>query len=139
MSIRNFQNLVCEIELISRSRVHSVCVTTSDLFISVLDPPSLRIIPFPTSVPSPSPRTPTTPLPRLSRFPSTLSLNQPNPPSMSRRGSGWEGLPGVNGAGGESEVVVMSDWDWLIGRDKQDGKPSPSTLHSWDSRLTGKD
>ncbi|GAA5895098.1 Ric1p [Sporobolomyces salmoneus] len=99
-----------------------VCVTPADLIVSVLDPPSLRIIPFPStsfpgsaasSVPSSAP-----PSSRLSRFPSTISLNSQPAPQMGRRASGWEGSSA--GPGKDSEVIVLDDWDWLVGRDRKD-------------------
>ncbi|GAA6007995.1 hypothetical protein JCM11491_006569 [Sporobolomyces phaffii] len=109
-----------------------VCVTGLDLIVSVLDPPSLRIIPFPSppssssssssSFPTPAPTSPPA-LSRLSRFPSTISLSATPTPSvsMARRGSGWEGsTAGQATTTRDSQVVVLDDWDWLVGRDRSD-------------------
>ncbi|GAA5924449.1 RIC1 family protein [Sporobolomyces koalae] len=113
--------------------VGCVCVTRSDLLIAVQDPPSLRIIPFPVSTNRSSAKLNSAPSSsRLSRFPSTISLSSlPSPlpaPALARRGSGWEGIPGSvpshspNNAtgGGDSDVIVLDDWDWLVGRDRQE-------------------
>lgn len=80
----------------------SVCTTPDSLLVAVLDPPSLRIVPFPSFAPDPFARTP--------------------PPSgaMSghqRRGSTWNALSLGMNQRGESEAVVLDDWKWLIGKD----------------------
>ncbi|GAA5957240.1 hypothetical protein JCM3765_000401 [Sporobolomyces pararoseus] len=122
-----------------------VCLTRTDYLVSVLDPPCLRIIPFPssstsstattTTTTSPTPPPPPPPLPlsssRLSRFPSTISSNsqQPVPQSLGRRGSGWEFTTTstststtLTAGSGErdSEVIVLDDWNWLIGKERKD-------------------
>ncbi|GAA6042843.1 hypothetical protein JCM8097_004456 [Rhodosporidiobolus ruineniae] len=108
--------------------VACVCTTPSDLLVAVQDPPSLRVIPFP-SAPTPlnDPSSSRLPLvnvvPPSSRNSSTTSLSSTlneKRPGHQRRSSAWEGLPaGMSGEGG-SEVIVLDEWDWLVGRDKGD-------------------
>lgn len=73
----------------------SVCATVDSLLVSVLDPPSLRIIPFP-SFYAPGQALPTT---------NTL-------------GATWTGLATGMSERGESEAVVLDEWDWLVGNDR---------------------
>jgi hypothetical protein len=90
----------------SPSSYRSVCLTPHSLLVAVQDPPSLRIIPFPTHTSQGSSTVPPTP---------SLPPNNPQ-----RRGSGWERLPGNLQSGGESEAIVLDEWKWLIGRDRED-------------------
>lgn len=87
----------------------SVCLTDSDLLLAVQDPPSLRIVPFPAPASSATSSASRLPFGR-----------QPPPPP--RRGSGWDSLP--NGLHGEtaSETIILTDWDWLVGRDRTNGE-----------------
>ncbi|GAA5979590.1 hypothetical protein JCM10908_002976 [Rhodotorula pacifica] len=88
--------------------IGSICLTEHDLLIAVQDPPSLRVIPFPAPASTPTAST------------SRLAFHRQAPPMVPRRGSGWDSVP--SGLTGEtaSETIVMSDWDWLIGRDRAD-------------------
>ncbi|GAA6025117.1 hypothetical protein JCM10207_000636 [Rhodosporidiobolus poonsookiae] len=105
-----------------------VCATDTDLLVAVQDPPSLRVIPFPSSTrpdPSSTSRLPLiNVLPPSSANSSTASLPLPHPASPEKKGhkrrpSAWEGLPaGVSGEG-ETEVEVLDDWEWLVGRDRE--------------------
>ncbi|BGP18933.1 hypothetical protein JCM10213_005480 [Rhodosporidiobolus nylandii] len=102
-----------------------VCTTSTDLLVAVQDPPSLRVVPFPSAsvpeTPSSSRLPIITVLPSPSRNSSTTSLSMLSASegkSHGRKNSTWEGLPaGVSGEG-ESEVVVLDEWEWLVGRDK---------------------
>ncbi|BGO89111.1 hypothetical protein NBRC10512_003856 [Rhodotorula toruloides] len=89
--------------------VGCVCVTPSDLLVAVQDPPSLRVIPFPNISSEASAST--------SRLP---TFGRPAPPPVQRRGSGWDSLPAGLAGEGESEAVVLDEWDWLVGRDRKD-------------------
>lgn len=93
----------------------SVCVTPSDLLVAVQDPPILRIVPFPsTVVPDSSASSSTSRLPTFGKAPAA--------PSLQRRASGWEGLPqGLGAHEGASDAVPLSEWEWLVGRDRDDG------------------
>ncbi|GAA6063151.1 hypothetical protein JCM10212_006309 [Sporobolomyces blumeae] len=143
--------------------VGCVCVTPSDLLVSVLDPPSLRIIPFPRPSTQLAPSLSSRPsVGRLSRFPSTASLQLGSPGGggggsggassskdlassstatlAARRGSGWEGLAHGQRGDGESEAVVLDEWEWLVGRDRKDVTissivPVPRTATSLDFDL----
>jgi hypothetical protein len=110
--------------------LHSVCITTTDLLVAVQDPPSLRVLPFPTAA-SAIPETPSssrlplvTVVPSASRNSSSTSLHTdgtPSRPSHNRRSSTWEGLPaGLSGEAG-SEAIMLDEWDWLVGRDRESG------------------
>ncbi|KAM0787921.1 hypothetical protein ACM66B_006127 [Microbotryomycetes sp. NB124-2] len=77
-----------------------VCVTDHSLLVAIQDPPTLRIVPFPTFAPA------------------RHSVSQPS--NADRRGSGWESLPTHLHSAGDTEAIVLDEWDWLIGRDKQD-------------------
>ncbi|GAA5829201.1 hypothetical protein JCM11251_004158 [Rhodosporidiobolus azoricus] len=103
-----------------------VCATSSDLLVAVQDPPCLRVIPFPASTSLVSTNDSSSRLPLLNVIPSssrnssTTSLNTTvsEKKGHQRRTSAWEGLPaGLNGEG-ESEAVVLDEWEWLVGRDK---------------------
>ncbi|GAA5973403.1 hypothetical protein JCM11641_003115 [Rhodosporidiobolus odoratus] len=107
--------------------VSCVSTTSTELLVAVQDPPSLRVVPFPSN---PIPETPSTgrlPLinvvPSSSRNSSTTSLHTPATPEKKvhqRRSSAWEGLPvGVSGEAG-SEVIVLDEWEWLVGRDSSE-------------------
>ncbi|GAA5952681.1 hypothetical protein JCM21900_000402 [Sporobolomyces salmonicolor] len=91
--------------------VGCVCITPSDLLVSVLDPPSLRVIPFPSTAPAASSG-------RLSRYPSSSMLSAASASPSSRRGSGWESLANGLKGDGESEAIVLDEWDWLVGKDR---------------------
>ncbi|GAA5891765.1 hypothetical protein JCM5296_001855 [Sporobolomyces johnsonii] len=91
--------------------VGCVCVTPADLLVSVLDPPCLRVIPFPSTAPAASSG-------RLSRYPSSSMLSTASASLSSRRGSGWESLASGLKGDGESEAIVLDEWDWLVGKDR---------------------
>lgn len=77
---------------------NSVCATEDVLLVSVIEPPSLRIIPFPRA--------------------STSAANSSNSSEPKRRL--WENLgPGLE-ANGESTLILLQDWDWII--DNEDGE-----------------
>ncbi|KAL8291705.1 hypothetical protein RQP46_001963 [Phenoliferia psychrophenolica] len=82
--------------------VGCVCTTPDSLLVAILDPPSLRIVPFPSFAPDPFARTPPPP--------GALNTHQ-------RRGSTWNALSHGMNQRGESEAVVLDDWRWLIGND----------------------
>ncbi|GAA5849964.1 hypothetical protein JCM9279_002475, partial [Rhodotorula babjevae] len=94
--------------------VGCVCVTPSDLLVAVQDPPILRIVPFPSPVvPDSSASSSTSRLPTFGKTPAT--------PSLQRRASGWESLPqGLGAQESASDAVPLSEWDWLVGRDRDD-------------------
>ncbi|GAA5919951.1 hypothetical protein JCM6882_000223 [Rhodosporidiobolus microsporus] len=103
-----------------------VCITSSDLLVAVQDPPCLRVIPFPSSLGPSSPNDSSSRLPLLNVIPSSsrnssttsLHTGAAEKKGHQRRSSAWEGLPaGLNGEG-ESEAVVLDEWEWLVGRDK---------------------
>lgn len=98
----------------------SVCVTPSDLLVALQDPPILRIVPFPSSSSGSSPHESASS--STSRLP-TFGKPVPAPaPPLGRRASGWEALPAGMGAGeGTSDAVTLSEWEWLVGRDRSDG------------------
>ncbi|GAA5879805.1 hypothetical protein JCM8547_005190 [Rhodosporidiobolus lusitaniae] len=103
-----------------------VCLTQEHLLVAVQDPPSLRVIPFPSpSLPSANPSSSRLPLINVVPSPSANSsttslastLNEKRP-GHQRRSSAWEGLPaGLSGEVG-SESIVLDEWEWLVGRDK---------------------
>ncbi|BGP22387.1 ribosome control protein 1 domain containing protein [Rhodotorula toruloides] len=88
--------------------VGCVCITPSDLLVAVQDPPSLRVIPFPSVSSEASASTSLLP-----------NFGRPALPPVQRRSSGWDSLPGLAGEG-VSEAVVLDEWDWLVRRDRQD-------------------
>ncbi|GAA5876832.1 hypothetical protein JCM3774_000784 [Rhodotorula dairenensis] len=88
--------------------VGSICLTEHDLLVAVQDPPSLRVIPFPAPAPSP--------IASASR----LAFSRHPPSAPLRRGSGWDSVPSGLTGDTASETVVMSGWDWLVGRDRTD-------------------
>ena len=73
-----------------------------------MDPPSLRIVPYPTLSPSTTPH----PIWSATRTGNTFA---PGPETKRNKFCGWEALsPGVFG-GAETEAVVLDEWDWLVG------------------------
>ncbi|KAI5481005.1 ribosome control protein 1 domain containing protein [Pseudohyphozyma bogoriensis] len=84
--------------------VGCVCATPESLLVAIQDPPSLRIIPFP-SFHSPG-HTP--PLP-----PPQSPVNRRH----ERRSSAWTGLSSGMAGGGQSEAVVLDEWKWLVGNE----------------------
>lgn len=77
--------------------LHSVCSTSEGLLVSIIEPPSIRIIPYPQGSTSKIPAESVETKPRL-----------------------WENLaPGLE-AIGKSTLLLLKDWSWLI--DSSDGK-----------------
>lgn len=107
----------------------SVCSTSHSLLVSVLDPPSLRIVPYPTLSPSITPH----PVRSSNRNANTF---EPGPePKKGNGHSGWEALnPGVYG-GAETEAVVLDEWDWLVGGASGEGKLFTFTRIPTNSRI----
>lgn len=98
--------------------MNRVCTTETELLVSILDPPSLRIIPFPTLAPMPAP-----PTPNLDGSSPNARMIASGSGTTTPSGRGWEGL-GLGWYGGaESEVVVLDEWSWLEG-DDMDGQSS---------------
>ncbi|KAK4051297.1 WD40 repeat protein [Microbotryomycetes sp. JL221] len=79
-----------------------VCVTDHSLLVAIQDPPTLRIIPFPTFTSTPQ-----------------HGLHQQSV-NVSRRNSGWESLPPHLRSAGDTEAIVLDEWPWLVGREQQD-------------------
>lgn len=91
--------------LVRSSALRSVCLTPHSLLVAVQDPPSLRVIPYPTP---------------NSHGSAAFTQAPPSHDERQRRGSGWEGLPGNLSSGGDTEAIVLDEWKWLIGRDRGD-------------------
>ncbi|KDE04043.1 hypothetical protein MVLG_05482 [Microbotryum lychnidis-dioicae p1A1 Lamole] len=113
--------------------VGCVCLTPHSLILAIQDPPTLRIVPFPSPFFSDSAsdsnqahHQPPPPIPPTS---SSVNLNAfTDRPGHARKGSGWDALAtGFNPtAPSEAETVVLDEWPWLINCDS--GEVSVTSL-----------
>ncbi|SCZ92024.1 BZ3500_MvSof-1268-A1-R1_Chr5-3g08288 [Microbotryum saponariae] len=111
--------------------VGCVCLTPHSLILAIQDPPTLRIVPFPSpsSSATDSNQAHQQPPPAIPPPSSSVNFNAfTDRPGHAREGSGWDALAtGFNPAApSEAETVVLDEWPWLINCDS--GEVSVTSL-----------